>query len=254
MQKEEELKKINEERKELDPSLSGINHISGWKFCFKLFLVAINPNSPMDNEYLWRYCNKAIDCHTHRRKLTNYPYEDFFHAYLRRRGLTHLKKYIFWDNWDDENYRNTVINLKEQQNIRNRSRRAIDILKMRIRSILPMETEDLVRIETHIRLSSAVWYLTKTIGNISTFIILIKIIFPENFLQSLSDNSFDFSYSISPYIMILSVSCFLNYSICSFLHYTRLKEVSILADWISIIDRSKNLKNKLHFEDFEYTP
>lgn len=254
LQREKELCEINKERSNLDPPLPSIKHISGWKFFWKLLKIAFNPTSPMENEYLWRYCNKAIDCHTHRRKLTNYPYEDFFHVYLRRRGLTHLKKYIFWDNWDDENYRDAVINLKEQQNIRNRSRRAIDILKMRIRSILPMETEDLVRIETHIRLSSAVWYLTKTIGNISTFIILIKLIFPKDFFQSLSDYSFHFSYCIWPYVMILFVSCFLNYSICSFLHYTRLKEVSILADWISIIDRSKNLKNKLHFEDFEYTP
>jgi len=243
-----------QERESTEQNVPQIKCISKTKFLFKLMILAINPTSPMENEYLWRYCNKAIDCHTHRRKLTNYPYEDFFHAYLRRRGLTYLKKYIFWDNWDDENYRNTVIHLKEQQNIRNRSRRAIDILKMRIRAILPVETEDLVRIETHIRLSSAVWYLTKIIGNISTFIILIKLILIRYFPALLSDISINTSYSIWPYFMILFVSCFLNYSICSFLHYTRLKEVSILADWISIIDRSENLKNKLHFEDFEYIP
>ena len=229
-------------------------------------LKCLSPFSHETRDYIWRLCYNEKNgkgarfkrCRMHRSKLTKYPYEDYYTSYLKSRNLTYLEPYVLWDKWDKYETGNKEFIFSEQALIR--SRRVIDLLKNRIRSIIPEETEDLVRWETHIRLASAIWYLTKFIIHTTVFsaLFLLAVHYHKYLPECNFWETIQLKISCPPlndffviaHIFIIFVASFLNYSISGFLHYIRLKEIAGILDWLHYIHTNDQLKSKLHWEDF----
>ncbi len=250
------------------------NTISVFGMGFRIFIKCVlNPFAPKEDEYVWRKClEREVDeqqqsdgqkksafrrCENHRRKLTKYPYEDYYHCYLKSRGLEYLKPYVVWDKWDSLEEKNEG-EIEGYKNRSPRTRRIIDLLKLRIRSIQPEATEELVRVETHIRLASAIWYLTKFIGKISAICVMACLLFswkkylPEDDQYANLPKVTDVrEMVIYLHVCVFLVAAFLNYSVGGFLHYIRLKEVSFIIDWARMIHVNPELSSKFHLDDFD---
>lgn len=261
-----------------------------WKLLWRMIVkCAFNPGAAKEDEYVWRKCpetlpesgsncvEEGIDgkkpfqrCENHRRKLTKYPYEDYYHCYLKSRGLSYLEPYIVWDKWNkldgmekggDGSKLFQGGTFEEVRNKSPRTKRIIDLLKLRIRAIQPEATEELVRVETHIRLSSAIWYLTQFIGKVSALsIVFLLLLFNCPMIQSVF-NLFDGQHVYNAmalremiiylHVCVFLVAAFLNYSVSGFLHYIRLKEISFIIDWARMIHGDPKLSGKFHWEDFD---
>lgn len=170
---------------------------------FRLFLLIVkclvNPFASRTYEYHWRYCDgssahkkyhippqiktEPYDCHIHSTKITRYPYEDFYHCYLNKRGLFYLKPYVYWDKWIDE--------AGKCNNFRT-SKRFIENLKIRLNFFMPAKCRELTRVEAHIRLASSMWYLSRMLGVITILCVILSLfsvykegpIFSKDSLQS----------------------------------------------------------------------
>lgn len=238
-------------------------------------LKCLSPFSHETRDYIWRLCYEEKNgkgarfkrCRMHRSKLTKYPYEDYYTSYLKSRGLSYLKQYVVWDRWNECKKDGKQAYMHAPDALI-RSRRVIDLLKNRIRSIIPEESEDLVRWETHIRLASAIWYLTKFIIHTTVFSLAVmylarplsylfyKLMFGEtapsfeNIWNVLSLDSPLIRFFALSHVFIIVVSSFLNYSISGFLHYIRLKEIAGILDWLHYIRKDSNLNKKLNWKDF----
>ncbi len=250
--------------------------ISKWRFFLGCLKCAFSPFASK-TEYVWRKCpmknlqGEDMCCETHRRKTTTFPYQDYYHCYLKSRGLDYLENYIVWDRW--EAYEQGKIDKRPEH-----SKRIIDIMKQRIRAILPDQTEEIVRFETHIRLTSAMWYLTKFVGNVSIAIILlaeapavarwvnhafqyaigsplVNWAWSKEWLHVLDGiAAIPFiSQNVGIHIFLLLLAAYLNYSLVTILHQIRLKEIACIMDWVHLIHTHplKTVRDQLHWDDFQ---
>lgn len=197
---------------------------------FRLFLLIVkclvNPFAIRTYEYHWRYCDgssahrkhhipyhvktEPYDCHIHSTKITRYPYEDFYHCYLNKRGLFYLKPYVYWDKW---------IDLAGKCNNFRTSKRFIENLKIRLNFFMPAKCGELTRVEAHIRLASSMWYLSRMLGVITIFCIILSLfyiykedtIFSKDSLQSQIEKIVKLKIStLKPFLEEMSQESFIS--------------------------------------------
>lgn len=207
-------------------------------------------------------CDKNLfnKCRILKAKTTRYPYEDFFDVYLTSRDCPWLMKYG-WKRLKDS-YGNTTIYMK-QANIR-----YIESMKLRSYYANYESMNEIRRIEAHIRMSASLWYISRLLIIVTVFMIyLIILIF---IIQNLDIRYFsDFIQKINEYIyykfsgikilsvftknvILLIIFCFVNYSIASFFHYLRLKEVHHILEIFNIIERDCLVSKRiLYSSDFK---
>ncbi|MHA2113543.1 MAG: hypothetical protein ACW98W_18920 [Candidatus Hodarchaeales archaeon] len=182
-------------------------------------------------------CTSEEDC------VFPFPY---FDEYLKRSGIEHLRKFIIWKN-----------------NIDNRTKNYINILKVRLRFYYPDRCGAIIRNEAHIRFASSTWYVGRAVETICKIgFIGISISFALNSLLwlRLAKTSLRFNsiQEILPsHIGVLVVTFFVYMSGRLFrrrvervLHYQRQREVLFILEtaWTAFWDKPEILNPP--FEDY----
>lgn len=156
-------------------------------------------------------------------KITKYPHEDYFTIYLKSRNIQWLTSTPQWSH----HYKNSL------KNVRPASKRIIESIKTRIRYFRPDKMRDILRLEAHIRLIGAIWYLTRILTIVCMFMTIVcslLLCFPfEGSINSEGIQS-DVMQALYANLGLFVIFCFLSYSTVSVLHYLRLKEVHFILE------------------------
>ncbi|WP_141675874.1 hypothetical protein [Akkermansia glycaniphila] len=152
-------------------------------------------------------------------RLRKYPYEDFNGYYLKKRGIDHLKDYAKWDAVGDGS--NTSSRT---------SKRSTEAYKAVLHYYAPFQCRDIDRLEAHVRLSSSLWYISRTIG----IICILYLLFSALSFQWV--NSKYNAVVVNVYMLIAAIT--ISYFSAYFLHYLRRKEVFMILQTAYILGES----------------
>jgi hypothetical protein len=138
-----------------------------------------------------------------------FPYL-FIGEYLERRGLNHLACYIPWRGQKVETHRR-------------RTKMFINILKIRLKFLIPERCKDIVRNEAHVRLATSVWYASRFLlaaSAISLVLLGLALLVPGT-----PRPSADFLHVLLLDIGVFALPMYLKQKIEQFLHYMRVREI-----------------------------
>lgn len=165
---------------------------------------------------------------------TQFPYL-YLKCYLAARGLTHLIPCIPWCPLEiaTKGFRTKMF---------------INILKIRVQSLAPALSRDIVRNEAHVRLAISVWYaitLLKWISIVNLCVVVISFYF---FIE----NKFAMAYApICLTIILLILSLLMKHYLRKCIHYMRVREVIYVLENSKLADalyEGRIFKGLLHEE------
>lgn len=141
--------------------------------------------------YLILHMQNESGCATEKR--CDFPYISYY-KYLLKRGQIDILEYIQWSAYS------------------RRSKNCINQYKISLQLHEPKAYSIIVKNESHIRMASSSWHVSKVIRNIS-WIPIIMLFFTQNYLALLFPLS------------TLSLSLYILYHVPQFIHYQRLREI-----------------------------
>ncbi len=166
-----------------------------------------------------------------------FPYSHL-RTYLSKRGLDHLARHVPWDG--------------DSEQIDQRSKLFINLLKIRIQFRSPRKCGDIVRNEAHVRMMSSVWFAAQLLQYV--WVVLLAIVMASAYHRQQWSPIFKFSQGFPSSIVMVLVTLLicvtvLRRAIIYFLHYQRVREiVYVLATaHASLLDG--NLKIFQGFDD-----
>ncbi len=162
-----------------------------------------------------------------KRTPVEFPYH-FLYEYLDERGIDYLANRVPWDKTSHKR----------------RAKHFANALKLRIQTVSPEGSALLARNEAHIRLSSSMWYVCRTLIGASwlglsafVFVGIVSQLVP-------SSVKLEFSVILLFPIFTLLVSHFTKVAIERSLHYQREREILFIlevAHWLFISDRAPKM-------------
>jgi hypothetical protein len=168
-----------------------------------------------------------------------YPYP-YLGEYLDKRGFKHLLPLVPW---------------AKQGNEDRRSKKYIDILKIRISCCDGESVNTLFRNEAHIRLSSSIWFAASTLCWISLagLIIIVIAVLTREGAGQLLEGLLSINYyapALAPAIVLL-VAMYCRHAVTESFHEMRVREVVFVLETAYGIFRSKPTKIQDIAPDFE---
>jgi hypothetical protein len=179
-------------------------------------------------------CQDEVNC--------RYPYPEMG-KYLSDRGLTHLMPFVASDNPDEAR----VV-----------TKSHLMIIKTRLRFLFPERASSLIRIESHIRLNSSMWYVAHYLERISWAAVAVTAcaaILPCITIAGASGDwrdSVRYSFSVVYPLLIYSLAHFCRIAVERSLHYMRVRELVHLyeASYVAFRDQFWHLCPPYKMSDF----
>jgi hypothetical protein len=140
---------------------------------------------------------------------TQFPYLHL-RCYLTARGLTYLVPHIPWCPKDPatEGFRTKMF---------------INILKIRILSLCPQMSRDIIRNEAHVRLATSVWYASIILSYLMGVALVVILCFSASCIQNGMAHYLFLSFSV---VLLLLLFCLaMRHHLRKCIHYMRVREV-----------------------------
>ncbi len=175
-----------------------------------------NINNKSENYYtIPRSINKSNTFESE----VQFPYNNL-KMYLEKRGWLNLSEIV---NWDAQK------NNENSNEIYPRSKTFINALKIRLQFYFPEHCSTIIKNEAHIRLSTSMWYVCKTImltGVIGVLVVLSGFFIFKifNSAEAFLHKKEIFLYGLISFSTII-VSLIFKMGIEAFLHYQRVREI-----------------------------
>jgi len=146
-----------------------------------------------------------------------YPYR-YLYEYLHDRGMEHLEDIIRWKGNDPDSYRY-------------RTKHFINVIKVRLEFLFPLQYLRIQRNEAHVRLMSSIWYASKSLITVSVIGMAIggACISADMYV---SNSVWPISYigSLVLPATVLALAAYSKRSIEYFLHYQRIREIVFILE------------------------
>lgn len=160
---------------------------------------------------------------------TQFPYPHL-RCYLGARGLTHLTQHVPWCPHDKDFPSKTR---------KFRTKMFINILKIRLQSLVPNLCKDIVRNEAHVRLATSVWYTATCLLFVGIFCIGLLALSSGIHIARFGGTGI-LSMLYIPVGSVLAISFFsliVKYELRKCIHYMRVREVIYVLETSHLADQ-----------------
>lgn len=166
---------------------------------------------------------------------TQFPYLHL-RCYLAARGLTHLIRFVPWCPQDEESKGF-------------RTKMFINIMKVRILSLYPDMSRDIIRNEAHVRLATSVWYATTTLRNLSLIVLGVLVLASTSCIRNGLGSTL---FNSSTFALLLLLFCTaMRHDLRKCIHYMRVREVIYVLEAANLAEliSTKGLFSDLIIKD-----
>lgn len=245
--------------------LYGNTHVPGWRDCPQ---IKVWENCRTDNAVaseIKRQVKLIMHrCPVFKAQISKYPYDDYCDVYLHSRKL----KWLYHFGWHIDGKCTFNDRLPA-------SKRVLASLKARIEYADPSKLRQSERLEAHIRLASALWYICRTLGLFCVFLAffyfafgiwqyldsLVKTIGIDSFTMAIHKickafHHFSMAYdkvnmafnkvsmafdnaAMIKNLVLAGVFSFISYSAANVIHYLRLKELHLTLEIYHLLSQTK---------------
>lgn len=183
--------------------------------------------SPPLVERVHAYLNPAM----YMKKLnldTQFPYLHL-RCYLAARGLNHLIPLVPWCP-------------RKEGTAGYRTKMFINILKIRLLSMLPDMSRDIIRNEAHVRLATSVWYASSALLYLAMLVLAILAAIAVVFVRSDLGSTL---FVANIFAILLLLFCFaMRHHLRKCIHYMRVREVIYVLETAHLGEKHKGLELK----------
>lgn len=156
---------------------------------------------------------------------TQFPYLHL-RCYLAARGLTHLLYMVPWCP-------------KEEKTKGFRTKMFVNILKIRLHSLFPEMSREIIRNEAHVRLATSVWYASTILIWLSIVVLFVLFFVGRTCIINGMASSLYVSSSFGALLFIFCVV--MHYYLRKCIHYMRVREVVYVLETAHLAEATYNV-------------